>query len=213
MCVFSYADDCYQGADDCGFLNHQGQVSFYSYGTYNQTAFFGINGAGDIVGSAYNNGNGHALYLHNGNATLFDYPGAYITASYGINNSGQIAGFYRTTYSDPAHGFVDSQGTYSSFDYPGASETYGSGINDAGQIGGTYTDSGGKFHGFLKDGNTYSSIDYPGQNLPGRGSTTRRGRWVLHRRFTGCGFEWSIHTLSYPGPPTRHGPLTIEERL
>jgi probable HAF family extracellular repeat protein len=167
VCLSSYADDCPQYAQNCAFLNHEGQFSSYAYGNNQGTAFSGINDAGDIVGFANVASGQDGLYIHNGTATLFSYPGAGLTVPDDINNNGVIVGFWGITAYNPHHGMLYSQGNFSSFDYPGAMDTYGGGINDAGQIAGTYSDDAGKFHGFLKDGDTFTSIDYPGLHSGG----------------------------------------------
>jgi probable HAF family extracellular repeat protein len=94
-----------------------------------------------------------------GSFTTIDVPGSQSTYPFGINNNVpvQIVGWFGDTglgqectdrNRKPAHGFLDSGGSFTTIDVPGATQTCAYGINDLGQIVGSFTDSAGT-HGFL----------------------------------------------------------------
>ena len=116
---------------------------------------YGINDAGQIVGS-YNGSDGTHGFLYSGGIyTQLDDPLANPingTSAFGINATGQIVGYY---YANGLyHGFLYSGGIYTTLDDPlGTVCTEALGINNLGQIVGEYadTDINGipAFHGFL----------------------------------------------------------------
>ena len=116
-------------------------------GATNGTYAYGINTAGQIVGS-YQDATGilHGYLDNGGTFSTVDVPRARGTNALGINPAGQIVGFYFDERGN--HGFLDTGGTFSTLDVPGARSTEASGINAAGQIVGTYFDRTGN-HGFL----------------------------------------------------------------
>ncbi|TMJ81711.1 MAG: hypothetical protein E6G76_24770 [Alphaproteobacteria bacterium] len=104
------------------------------------TDAYGINDAGQIVGS-YNTGDGpQGFLLSGGSYTVLNDPAitsppigsGHYTAATRINASGQIVGYYNLS---PTRGFLYSNGTYTNID-TGAIQggTFAKGINDAGQI-------------------------------------------------------------------------------
>src|SRR2546430_1105481 len=88
-------------------------AAFFSYTTLDvpgaaNTLAFGINNAGQIVGT-YNNGGstGSAFIVSGGSITSFAMPGALRTAALDINNHGQVVGYYEVQgpFDIPSHGF------------------------------------------------------------------------------------------------------------
>src|SRR4051794_38550203 len=75
------------------------------------TSAYGINNAGQIVGSFYDGTSDHGFLDIGGSFTTIDAPGAINdTRAYGINNAGQIVGsFYDST---GIHGFLDTGGSF-----------------------------------------------------------------------------------------------------
>jgi probable HAF family extracellular repeat protein len=150
------------------------------YPAATETAAFGINDSGQIVGTyndapagtcaptdAVNCGNLGFLYSAGTFTTLSDPLGAEGTLAYGINNSGKIVGsYFDSTGTD--HTYLYSGGTFTTV---GPANTSAFGINDSGQIAGTTADSNG-FHGFLYSGGTFTVIDDPSANA---GSTFGTG--------------------------------------
>jgi uncharacterized membrane protein len=130
------------------------------------THAFGINSAGEIVGSYESivrlsppiNTFGGFL-LSGGSYTNFSQLGS----ANGINSAGQIVG------AGNGHGYLLSGGSLTMLDVPGGTggtATYPNGINNAGQIVG-YSQAGiaglggGPADGFLFSNGTYTTIDVP----------------------------------------------------
>jgi probable HAF family extracellular repeat protein len=125
----------------------------------------GINTAGEMVGSYYNEDIGvwQGFLLSGTNFTTLDYPGAlYGTYASGINDEGQVVGYAETQ--DAVLGYVyDTQTqTFTAFPtYPGAIETAGTDINNFGTIVGYATIEHGSYvsyEGFELVGATYTKI-------------------------------------------------------
>src|SRR5205807_1959882 len=125
------------------------------------TAAFGINGTGQIVGYFVDTSSLYHGFLRDagGTFTTIDVPGASNTAAFGISGTGQIVGYFVDT-GGVSHGFLrDTGGAFYAIDVPGATSTEAHGINSVGQIVGTFKDSGGVSHGFLRDaGGTLCAI-------------------------------------------------------
>jgi VCBS repeat-containing protein/probable HAF family extracellular repeat protein len=128
------------------------------------TAAFGINAAGDIVGT-YDTGARapHQAFVDIG-GTLTTLPISGVSAeAHGIDNAGDIVGAYQD--STGTHGFLYAGGGTLTLDDPLASGfTEALGINNAGQIVGDYQDSDGITHGFRYDiaSGAYTTVDAPG---------------------------------------------------
>lgn len=110
-----------------------------------RTRVYGINQAGDIVGT-YDISDpavvvhSHGFLLANGHFTTIDYPGGFGTEAYGINDAGEIVGVYwdnQGAYRG-RHGFLLTGGRFVRIDGPHAVGTRALGINDRGQIAGVY---------------------------------------------------------------------------
>jgi len=104
------------------------------------TAAFGINNAGQIVGTWDEGipGISHGFLKYRDTLLSFDYPGALSTSATGINDSGVIVG----TYSDANnhfHGFIKDGDTFASLDFPDSQFTFANGINNLGQVVGSYS--------------------------------------------------------------------------
>jgi len=146
-----------------------------SWGTpARDTAAFGINDTGEIVGTyvnalrSFTQFNGFQL---NGSrySMLPELAGDPVvhTWAYGINSSGQIIGYYQTKgpliHPDgPFHGYLLSQGVYTTLDVPNSTSTQAFGINASGQIVGLYNSD--RQHAFLRSGGAYGTLDVPGSN-------------------------------------------------
>jgi hypothetical protein len=118
-----------------------------------QTAAFGINKRGQMVGVYSANNKGVRFLDDRGVFTTLEVPrpGVTFTQAWGINKNGQIVGLYVDTHGF-GHGFLYDQGVYTTVDVPfsGAVNTFILGINDRGQIVGQYAESvGGQTHGFV----------------------------------------------------------------
>lgn len=124
------------------------------------TLQFGLNNAGEYVGSYLSGG---VYYGFMNNTVDFSPVKPPDGAGYhptGINNVNGIVGYYQ----DPAgtHGFVDQGGSYSTLNIAGATRTYAYGTNDHGLVVGYYVGADGKTHGFSETGGVSTTIDVPG---------------------------------------------------
>ena len=96
-----------------------------------RTIAFGINDAGQIVGTYTDASGGHGFLLSSGSFTPIDDPSATLgTIARGINNTGQIVGLYNNV--GIIHGFLLNNGTFTTIDVPAASRiTEAFGINNS----------------------------------------------------------------------------------
>jgi hypothetical protein len=121
------------------------------------TFAFGINDAGQIVGSYTESGGRQRGYIRNGTTfTTIDYPSAQTTRVTGINNAGDMVGCYDSGALCNS-GFLLSGGTFTPIAYPGSTTTVPLGINDDDDIVG-FANSVNAF--LLRDG-TFSPIEHP----------------------------------------------------
>jgi hypothetical protein len=115
------------------------------------TAAYGINAAGVIVGGCLTGGSYSAFIRRaNGTTTTFNFAVA-TTLAWGVNQSGVVVGDYSIRKGSGRYdGFVrDTNGNLTSFAFPGSSTTIPIAINDAGEIAGFYLDTSDVPHGFL----------------------------------------------------------------
>ena len=99
-----------------------------------ETELFGINNAGDIVGSYVDaNDVRKGFWLKNGVFETIAPEGATDTRAFGINASGQITGRYKDA-NGVQHGFLrEPDGLFITVN-PGAADNFAWGINDLGQL-------------------------------------------------------------------------------
>ncbi len=144
----------------------------YTYATLdvsggNNTAAYGVNDAGQIVGSFASNGapgGVHGFLYSGGTFSQINVPGGAYTEAFGINNAGQIVGWYQVD-GGGQFGFLDTGGSFSQIQF-GPTYTIAHGINDPGAIVGYWNDIRGQ-HGFLLVGGTFTTLDVPGASVPG----------------------------------------------
>lgn len=124
------------------------------------TVGFGVNNAGDYVGSYVNSGVYYGFTHTTSGFSPVAPPDTTGTHPTGINNVNGIVGYYQ----DPSgtHGFVDQNGAYSTLNVAGATSTLAYGTNDNGQVVGYYVDGSGVIHGFSEKGGITTTIDAPG---------------------------------------------------
>ena len=130
------------------------------------TYAFGINSAGQVVGSYFDSAGGyHGFVDTNGAFVTLDYPAAPSSTSLqSINATGDIVGYFR----DPAapvftlDAFLYSSGIFSVIDVPGATNqwTVAFGISDNGQIAGTVETPADR--GFTGKDDVFTTFSYPG---------------------------------------------------
>jgi probable HAF family extracellular repeat protein len=112
------------------------------------TGVFGINDAGDMIGS---------YSMSTRTARLSgDSASSNVKLVARTANSVQI----RET-GIPAYGFLLSGGVFRSLNPPGSIATYPAGINNSGVVVGTFTDVNNHVHGFLYKEGKFQQIDHP----------------------------------------------------
>jgi uncharacterized membrane protein len=148
-----------------GFTYVNGTYKQYDVGGNVSTTIFGINTAGDFVGSEGRVGTGGFLKGFTrigGKLKEFYANGTDLTYAYAINSSDEVVGEYFDS-SNVAHGYYRSAGgTITEIAYPGAVATSCNGINDSGEITGTYTNTAGLTYGFTYVKGKYASTDFAG---------------------------------------------------
>jgi uncharacterized membrane protein len=121
------------------------------------THAFGINSAGDIVGSYVDStGTEHGYLLSEGKFTQIDYPRALATRANGINANGDIVGYYIAppgASGESMKGFLLRGGHFTTILFPHHPAAYLSRITDEGYIYGCYHngDALASMHGFVRN--------------------------------------------------------------
>ena len=131
-----------------GFIWQNGQFqTLFQVAPSNQqqdTKAFGINDAGDTVGTLTVESGVTSAFLRtsNGNVTTLNLvQDEFVPIPQGINNAGTIVGYYDDTSTSTTYGFVRSpEETYTTLSYPGSSSTFATGINAKRAITGYYVD-------------------------------------------------------------------------
>ncbi|MCA8959001.1 MAG: hypothetical protein KDC38_00750 [Planctomycetes bacterium] len=119
---------------------------------------YGLNDAGDVVGSYFYGDHGFIRDAA-GIFTTVDYPGSTDNSVRSINDLGVAVGAYRVGLD---YGFTYESGAFTTLPALSGSPNFvANGINDAGIIVGKYRDSSAQDHGFLFDGMDYFTIDHP----------------------------------------------------
>jgi hypothetical protein len=155
-------------------LDAKGNVTPIAVPGARQTLAYGINNAGEIVGSYYSPDyatHGFSRDPATGAYSTIDVAGegSSLTQAMGINDLGQIVGSYYTRAGE--HGFLrDADGRDTAIDAPNAvagfAYTVAAAVNNFGQVAGYYGTSAASgavsLHGFIRnpDG-TFVTVDYP----------------------------------------------------
>lgn len=126
------------------------------------TEAFGINNAGEVVGTYFDGIASHGFRYKGGVIAAVDFPGSNFTQAFDINNKGQILGqtlpgLFGT------QGFSIGDKTYITVNLNGAG-TAALGANDKGKVVGIYSD-GVTYHGFILENGISKTIDVPGSTL------------------------------------------------
>jgi uncharacterized membrane protein len=157
----------------------QGTYTQIDYPGATTTSCFGIDSAGDVVGSYVDvDGVTHGFLLMGGVFNTIDYPGATGTQAVGINDNGEVVGNF------DADSFVFDISTQifsPPIVYPDAVLTSATGINDAGSIVGEFiVVQKGNYnqYGFELSGTAYSRIAPPGTNHSVVSGITSSG-WIV----------------------------------
>lgn len=127
------------------------------------TSCWGINNAGQIVGSYSAATFGNGFFYSGGVFTDIIVPGATAgTTTYGLNNVGNIVGSFADNVGQ--HGFVYtiSKNAYATLNVPGAFASLALAINDHGKITFEWVDSIFIYHGATFQGGVYTVLDVTG---------------------------------------------------
>lgn len=185
--IFELGTICFVIGTACNALAQGPVLTTLDFPGGSQTAAWGINIYGDVVGT-YNSadGSGHGFLWSGQRFSSIDFPGAALTGVYGINDYGDIVGLYASTANGPHHGFVLARdGKFTPLDDPGAASTEGAGINNNGDIAGLYTLADTSTHGFLFSGGHFSNIDFSGASLTFANGINSRGDVVENYTLAG----------------------------
>lgn len=98
------------------------------------TDAWGLNNAGDVVGSYVVNGATHGFLLRKGSYTQIDVPGSTFTQATAINDSRIIVGTFRDGSTTMLHGFMLIDGGFLTIDVPNATSSMPRGIGRRGQV-------------------------------------------------------------------------------
>jgi uncharacterized membrane protein len=156
------------------------------------TRAFGINAAGEIVGS-YTDATGTYGYLwRNGKVTTIAFPGAISTEAWGINPRGDIVGRYRIAGDGRTFGFLLRRGVYADISVPGHLHTLPIKITASGVIVGCFHDTNflQDMRGYVQRGNHVSSFEL----LP---STMHNGVVRGGRLIAGISFDSATQAHGY----------------
>src|SRR5262249_3222408 len=153
-----------------GFLLSKGVLTTLDFPGASQTAAYGINESGSVVGSwDLLDADGNLLEEHgftwkNGAFTEVNFPGSVDSFVSGINARGDLGGGWDAGLDSQTHGFVCSNGQCFSFDvpFPESIFTQADRINARGHITGIYLDVDGVGHGFLAVGANFTRLNFPG---------------------------------------------------
>jgi uncharacterized membrane protein len=122
------------------------------------TQVFGMNSAGDVVGTAAFlvdcSGTAFSFVFHVKSQTLTvlpTFPGADATAAVGVNHSGSIVGFAGDGTTTTGVGFILKGGAFRVFEHPGSVQTLGRAIGSSGLVTGSAVDGANNDIPFIYD--------------------------------------------------------------
>ncbi len=147
-----------------GFLYSRGVFRGFDIdGQMSETAIYGLNNRGQMVGTYVNSSGATVSFVSDGIKTkTVAVPNARQTYAYGINDRGHIVGYYAAASGEHSFGFLLIDGKFTTLAFPGAAQTFANGINNAGEVAGNYYDADGNSHGFLYSNGEYTAMDIPG---------------------------------------------------
>ena len=180
-----------------------------------ETAAYGVNSRGEIVGSwgppPLFGGPYRGYRFAHGKYELLDLSqqtGYANTWPRGLNGRGDIVGYISTSSGIGDRGFIlrtrSSRNWLELVDHPGASGTRLSGVNDVGEIVGEFTDASGERVGFLLVDGVFTELHRPEVDQAIPYAITNDGRIVgfSDTAHGGSGFlmDGGVYiTVSYPG--------------
>jgi hypothetical protein len=154
-----YYQDAPSYTPTLAFLNRDGKIQSFQFGTSAFTEAVSVNDFGYVGGIYLDSAGVWHGYIRDpeGNLTSVDVPGVTTASGFGtillgINNEGWISGhFWDSALAE--HGFlgIPKKGSYNFYqiDVPGATSTSGGALNDFGQVTGHWVDSAGEDQGYV----------------------------------------------------------------
>lgn len=196
------------------------------------TRAFGINAAGEVVGSFTDATGTYGFLWRKDKVTTIAFPGAISTEAWGINPRGDIVGRYRVADDARTFGFLLRRGVFTDISVPGHLHTLPIKITPSGVIVGCFHDTNflQDMRGYVQRGDHVSSFEllpstmHNGVTRGGRliagisfDSVTQVHSYVLNRGvytqfdFPGATFTqaWDVNpsgkVVGYFNPVTSHG--------
>jgi len=160
----------------------------------------GINRAGLIVGSYFDNTGQHGFLLQSGVYTRIDYPGAQASTAQGINDKGQIVGLAEPI----GYVFDVNKQSFTPIQYPDALYTYPVAINNAGAIAGYFQKANLIYQGFEQVNLDFTEIIPRGSTGTFVNGISSDGRLVGYANINNNYLNFSssqgkFRTISIPG--------------
>jgi probable HAF family extracellular repeat protein len=148
---------------------------------------YGINDAGQVVGTAFMSGDktSQAFLYSNGTMTALGALGGVNSTAYGINDAGQVVGTANLPGDANQQAFVYSNNAMTDLGTLGGKNSIALGINDSGQIVGTADDTTSGKQAFLYSNGTMTSLGTLGGNFNGANAINNAGQIVGSSEFVG----------------------------
>jgi uncharacterized membrane protein len=129
------------------------------------TSCYGINNAGEVIGTYSAAAFGNGFIYSGGTYTDIVFPGATAgTSAYGLNNVGQVVGSYADNTGQFGFLYTISTNTFTKLSVPGAYASLAVGINDGGEISFEWVNPTFIFSGALLKNNHYRILNVPGMS-------------------------------------------------
>lgn len=119
---------------------------------------FGINDAGQAVGTRALSGATRAFIELNGVYTTLGTLGGTVSRGRGINSLGYVTGESSLAGSSPVHAFLYNGSTMADLGTLGGTTSTGRSVNDLGQVSGSAATAGGLNHAFLYTGGSMADL-------------------------------------------------------
>jgi uncharacterized membrane protein len=170
------------------------------------TRAFGINAAGEVVGSYTDATATYGFLWRKGKVTTIAFPGAISTEAWGINPRGDIVGRYRIAGDARTFGFLLRRGVFTDISVPGHLHTLPIKITPSGVIVGCFHDTNflQDMRGYVQRGDQVSSFELLPSSM--HNGVVRSGRLIAGISFDsatqvhGYVLERGAYTqFDYPG--------------